>query len=311
MQLVVLAAGRGTRLRPVTEDRSKAMVPVLGRPLIEIAIEPFVENGVDELVLVVGPDNDEIRDWATGWARDGIDLRFEVQHERRGMAHALSVAAKLINGDFALTACDSLVPTKHVGGLLRAHSAGSGVLSLMDVRPDRVSRSAAVKLDGDRVVGIVEKPAPGEAPSNTVSLPHYILPGELLGVIQNLEPSPRGEIELQNAIQRLMDDGVPFTGVRTPERRQVSSPEDLLRLNIDELRATGGMDLPARWLDARVEGPVVIDRGARIGHGCVIGPNVFLEDGCVVGNEVTIRDAVVLRNAWVPTCSEIDGEVLV
>ncbi len=112
-------------------------------------------------------------------------------------------------------------------------------------------------------------------------------------------------------VQTLEEAGVPFTGARTPERRQVSSPEDLLRLNIDELRTTGGMDLPARWLDARVEGPVVIDRGVRIGHGCVIGPNVFLEDGCVVGNEVTIRNAVVLRNAWVPTFSEIDGEVLV
>ena len=310
MQVVVLAAGRGTRLRPVTADRSKAMVPVLGRPLIELAIEPFVAAGLSGLIVVAGPGDDELRSVVDGWTRSGLAAEVVVQEQRLGMGHALSMASPLIRGDFAVTACDSLVSADHVRGMVRAHSEGAGVLSLMDVDPELVARSAAVGLAGDRVTGIVEKPAPGEAPSNTVSLPHYILPKPILDLLGGLAASPRGELELQDAIQGLIDAGHRVAGVRTAERRQVSSPGDLLRLNLDELRATGGMDLPVRWLDARVEGPVVVDRGARIGHDCVIGPNVFLEDGCVVGNEVAIRNSVVLRNTWVPTCSEIDGELI-
>lgn len=311
MQLVVLAAGRGTRLRPVTEDRSKAMVPVLGRPLVELAIRPWIACGINEVIAVIAPADDEFRSWAGTGVLSGCDIRFVEQAEPLGMAHALGLAAPMIRGDFALTACDSLVPAEHVVEIVDAHRSGGGVLSLMEVEDDLVARSAAVELDGDRVARIVEKPSPAEAPSRTVSLPHYVLPKAVLAAIPELAPSPRGEIELQDAIQMLIERGVRFTGVETADRRQVSSPGDLLRLNLDELRMTGGVDPPEEDLEARFERPIVIDDGVRIGHGCTVGPNVYLEEGCVVGNEVAIRNSIVLRSAWVPTHSDIDGEVLV
>ncbi|MEE4270512.1 MAG: NDP-sugar synthase [Thermoanaerobaculales bacterium] len=311
MQLVVLAAGRGTRLRPVTDDRSKAMVPVAGRPLVERAVEPWLAAGLREVVFVVGPGDAEIREHFARPADLGITVRFVEQAQRRGMAHALSMAASMLHGDFALTACDSLVPADHVAALVGAHRDGSAVLSLMDVADELVSRSAAVEIDGDAVRAIVEKPVRGEAPSNTASLPHYILPHRILDLLGELEVSPRGEIELQSGIQRLIDEGVEVLGVRTGSRRQVSNPDDLLRVTIDELQARGGMVVPARWLDVRMVGPVVIDSGVRIGRDCVIGPDVYLEAGCRIGRRSTILRSVILRTAVVPDDSVVDGEVLV
>ena len=311
MQLVVLAAGRGTRLRPVTDDRSKAMAPVAGRPLVDRAVEPWLAAGLREVVMVVGPGDAEIREHFVYRAGLGIAVHFVEQAQRRGMAHALSMAAPVLSDDFGLTACDSLIPADHVAALVGAHRAGSAALSLMDVADELVSRSAAVELDRDVVRSIVEKPAPGDAPSNTVSLPHYVLPRRILGLIGELEASPRGEVELQSGIQRLIDLGTRVVGVRTASRRQVSNPEDLLRLTIAELRARGGRDLPAQWPDVRLVGPLVIDSGVRIGRDCVIGPDVYLEAGCRIGRRSTIRRSVILRSAVVSEGSVVDGEVLV
>ena len=118
MQAVVLAAGKGTRLRPVTANRSKAMVPVLGRPLVERALKPFVENGVRDFVFVVSPEDAEITRYFTECTSLDIAARFVTQEERLGTAHALGIAAPYLRGRFAVTACDSLVDASHVRDLL-------------------------------------------------------------------------------------------------------------------------------------------------------------------------------------------------
>lgn len=313
MQIVVLAAGRGTRLRPVTEHRSKAMAPVLGRPLVELALAPWVAHGLTDAIFVVGPDDGEIQAAFGSGNSLGVPTRFVVQEERRGMAHALSVAAPLLRGDFCLTACDSLVPRDHAAELLAAHEDGIGVLSLMDVPEELVSQSAAVDLDGTLVRRIVEKPNRGDGPSDTVSLPHYVLPRRLLDVLPDLEPSERGEIELQDGIQRLIDEGTQVLGVRTLSRRQVSTPNDLLRLNLDELAKGGEAEIvhaSESAAESDLIGPVRIDRGVVVGRRCVIGPNVYLERGCVVGNGAVVKDSVILRGAVVAEGQRVLGELL-
>lgn len=300
-------------MMPVTEDRSKAMVPVLGQPLVEHALEPIVSCGLRSVVVVVGPDDEAIRHHFIADTTPGIDVTIAVQRERRGMAHALGCAAPLLHGDFVLTACDSLIPPEHVEEMVRVHEEGSGVLSLMDVKPELVSRSAAVDLVGGEVRAIVEKPAPGEAPSSTVSLPHYILPYAILEFLPRLAPSPRGEIELQSGIQRLIDGGTRVVGVRTPRRVQVSSPEDLRVLNLEMLRSDPTRN---RVLTDRVgagscfEPPLRVDREVTVGRGCSIGPNVYLERGCVIGDGVEVRDSVVLRGVHVSDGSVVESEIL-
>ncbi len=314
MQIVVLAAGRGTRLRPVTENRSKAMAPVLDRPLVERALAPWVANGLTDAIFVVGPEDDEIRAVFRPGNALGVAVRFVVQEERRGMAHALGLAAPSLRGDFCLTACDSLVPTDHTADLLAAHRDGTAVLSLMDVPEAMVARSASVELDGMRIRRIVEKPNRGEAPSNTVSLPHYVLPQRLLDILPDLEPSERGEIELQDGIQRLIDEDRPVVGVRTLSRLQVSNPDDLLHVNLEEL-AKGEEAAVVHSAtvsgDAELIGRLRIDREVVVGRRCVIGPNVFLERGCALGDDVTVRNSVVLRGARVADGSAVDGMLLV
>ena len=313
MQTVVLAAGLGTRLLPVTKDRSKAMVPVLGRPLVELAIEPWVTHGLEDVIVVVGPDDHEIRHHFLRETFLEITVRFVIQEERLGMAHALAIVGQHLTGDFVLTACDSLIPRTHVSDLLNMHAKGSAALSLMEGAPELVCRSAAVDLHGDEVRRIVEKPGPGEAPSNTVSLPHYILPRRVIDLLSELEPSPRGEIELQSAIQGLIDAGGRVMGVRTSSRLQVSKPEDLLHLNLELLQSDDERwTMAAETVDCStvLNQPVRVEDGVTLGRDCEIGPNAYLEGGCVVGDGAIIRDSVVLRGVSIPDHRLIEGEIL-
>ena len=312
MQAVILAAGLGTRLRPVTESRSKAMVPVLGRPLVERAMMPFVENGVREFVLVVSPDDDQIRAHFDQTTLD-LSVQFVVQNERLGMAHALGTAVPLVRGRFALSSCDSLIDTSHVRELLAAVIGADAALSLLDVEPQLISRSAVVELDGNRVRRIVEKPSLETAPSHTVSLPHYVFSPKLLDHLSRVEPSPRGEYELQDAIQGLIDDGGNIIGVRTAERHQVSTPEDLLELTrrlFPDRRQAADIERALSGEGTTLIEPLSIEPEVVIGADCEIGPEVFLENGCRVGDGAVVRRSIVLRGGRVADGETVEDRVV-
>ena len=313
MQAVILAAGMGTRLRPVTADRSKAMVPVLGRPLVERALLPFFENGVRDFVFVISPDDTEITRHFTERTSLDITARFVVQEERLGTAHALGIAAPFLRGRFAVSACDSLVDASHVRALLGEGDGPDAVLSLLDVEPELVTRSAAVSFDGRTVRRIVEKPTRENAPSFTVSLPHYVFSPRLLDLLPRLEASSRGEYEIPDAIQGLIDAGSEVVGVRTKERLQVSSPEDLLKLT----RQMFSGDSDSQPSDSTHVGqghtfvePLLVERGVVLGGGCEIGPEVFLESGCHIGHGAVVRRSIVLRGGRVARGETVEDMVV-
>ncbi|MCB0107052.1 MAG: NTP transferase domain-containing protein, partial [Caldilineaceae bacterium] len=114
MQGVILAAGKGTRLQPVTPARTKAMAPVAGKPIVARVLDLLVQNGIRDLLLLISPDDSDIRPYFERHLPDGVQLQFVVQHERLGMAHALSLLAPAIHEDFIMSACDNLAPAEHV-----------------------------------------------------------------------------------------------------------------------------------------------------------------------------------------------------
>ena len=165
-----------------------------------------------------------------------------------------------------------------------------------------------MEMDGDRVVRIVEKPSLDDAPSNTLSLPHYVFSARLLDLLPRVKASPRGEYEIQDAIQQLIDDGGTVIGVHAHERSQVSTMEDLLTLTrklLSDQPELGRVDPSvARRASATIE-PTRIDAGVELGEGCEIGPETYLESGCSIGDDAIIRRSVVLRDGRVG-----DGDVV-
>ncbi|MBV7327048.1 NTP transferase domain-containing protein [Chloroflexi bacterium TSY] len=177
MQVVILAAGKGTRLHPVTETRSKAMAPVAGKPMIGRVMDMFTTQEISNFIVIISPDDLEIRHYFAQQASAKGMIQFVEQTERLGMANALGLAADQIRGDFILSACDNLVPASHIHDLLTTFDKAKlcqtnsrAVLSLMGIDRANVSSTGVVKLRDGAVWGIVEKPKPEEAPSNISSL---------------------------------------------------------------------------------------------------------------------------------------------
>jgi NDP-sugar pyrophosphorylase family protein len=316
MQGVILAAGKGSRLHPITLQRSKAMVPVLGKPLVERVMEDLYVNGVNDFVLVVSPDDRDIVRHFRSESTIDADVRFVYQIERLGMADALRKAAPLLQEDFMLSACDNLTSAEYVGQMLAAWNAEPrprAVLSLMPVPQDKISSTGIVELDGEWVVRIVEKPSPQEAPSNVSSLPLYCFSHGLLDYLPEIQLSPRGEYELQDAIQMLIEREGHVRGVFVERRLTVTGPADLL--NINQLYLLSGDDRPQLapttvGANTRLVTPLHIESGVVIGADCTIGPNVYIERDCEIGTGSYLRDAVVLRDVKIGPGSRIVDQVV-
>jgi NDP-sugar pyrophosphorylase family protein len=316
MQSIILAAGKGSRLHPITTDRSKAMLPILGKPIVERVMEALAENGVDDFILVVSPDDRYITRYFQHDARLDVEVRFAYQPQRLGMADALRCAAPLIEGDFVLSACDNLLPKGEITRLLaafRQEPRPNAVLTLIHIQPAQISSSGIVEFQDGWVQRIIEKPDPDQAPSDIASLPLYCLPHSILEYLPEVEPSPRGEYELQDAIQMLIGRQGRVRGILVPERLTLTRPADLLEINRHYL--TAGEDMPQ--LQPQTVGPnthlitpLHIEAGTVIGADCTIGPNVYIERDCRIGDRVHLSDAILLREASVPAGAQICDQVV-
>lgn len=314
MQGVLLAAGKGTRLQPLTLARTKAMAPVAGRPLGMRVADLLVAQGIRELIVVVSPTDDEIQPYFATRANLGIPTRFVVQEERKGMAHALGLVAPLLTGDFIMSACDNLVTVDHIRQMVAVHREveATATLSLMPIEITQASKTGVVVWDAPFVRRIVEKPKPEEAPSNISSLPLYVFAPQVLDLLPLVQPSARGEYELQDAIQMLIDRTGRVTGVLTPARQQVTNAADLLALTAYYLDEMGGHVHSRSTLppDVQLMAPVLIEEGVEIGAGSVIGPRVYVERGARIGTGAHVHDTLVLREAVVPDGHYIANEVI-
>ncbi|HOT92422.1 MAG TPA: sugar phosphate nucleotidyltransferase [Anaerolineae bacterium] len=316
MQGVILAAGKGSRLHPITLSRSKAMLPILGKPIVERVMELLVANGVRDFILVVSPEDRDITRYFVRESTLEAEVRFVYQTERLGMAKALECAAPLISEDFVLSACDNLVTADDVGRLMvswHTEPHPNALLTLMPVSREHISSTGIVAMDGPWITRIVEKPTPEEAPSNISSLPLYVFSPRILAYLPEVLPSPRGEYELQDAIQMLIHREGRVGGVTVERRLTLTNAADLLALNREYLmHGDGRPQLEPHTVGPGTQliTPLYIERGTIIGAGCVIGPNVYIERDCRIGNRVTLRDAVLLRDASVAHGATIINQVI-
>ena len=315
MQAVILAAGKGSRLNPITLRRTKAMVPILGKPIVERVMENLVQHGIHEIIMVISREDGEVGTYFREQSTLDIEIQFVIQAERLGMANALTLATPYIKDNFVLSACDNLVPPHHMAELLSTfrEQQANAVLSLMEVEPAMIGRTGIVDIQDGAISRIVEKPKLEEAPSNIASLPLYVFSSRLLEYLPEVKPSPRGEYELQDAIQMLIDRAGHVTGVLTDSRLQLTNTADLLALNRHYL-TTGG-DRPqvapqSVGQHTHLITPLRIEEGTTIGPGCVIGPRVYIERDCRIGADVLIKDAVILRNTVIEDGQQVVGEVV-
>lgn len=245
MKAVVPAAGEGTRLRPLTDDRPKGLVEIDGRPLLSFVFDRLVDLGsgdvateIEEIVVVIGYRGERIRE-AYGDAYRGTPLTYVTQNPRRGLADAVFQAADHVDSTFVVLNGDNVF-----GGDLmdvlerheRTEASGTVVVERSSIDAARTT-GVVVTDDEDDVTRIVEKP--DDPPTTLTTTGCYVLPPALFEVRDRLAPSDRGEYELADAIEHLIDAGHRFRAVEYDDWRvNVNAPADVER--VERLLGSGG-----------------------------------------------------------------------
>ena len=300
MQTVILAAGEGTRMRPLTGATPKPMLPVADRPLVAHTADAAVSAGVDELILVVGYHGEQVRSYFGDEYR-GVPVTYAVQEAQLGTAHAVRAARDALEGPFAVLNGDDLYDPGGLGALL------SGGPAVGTHRVEDPRAYGVFECDGDEVTGIVEKPV--DPPSDRVNVGAYVFPAAAREWL-DVPESERGEHELTDVLARVIDRETVRT-VPVDRWLGVGRPWELLEANewkLAELERNLAGDVAA---DADLRGTVVVESGATIEPGVVIegpvlvrsgasvGPNAYVRGATLLGEDVHVGQSVELKNSVV------------
>jgi len=297
---LILSGGKGTRLRPITHTSAKQLVPVANKPVLFYGIEAMAQAGIDEVGIIIAPETgDEIRAAAGDGRRFGVKLTYIVQDEPAGLAHAVLTAERfLADSPFVMYLGDNLLQGG-IRDLVAAFRSGEpDALILLTPVPDPDQYGVAELQDG-AVVRLVEKPA---APKTNLALVGvYMFTSAVHRAAQAIEPSARGELEITDAIQRLVDDGMRVEPhIVKGWWKDTGRLDDMLAANRLVLETIEGR-VEGQLSESQVDGRVVIEAGATLERSAVRGPAIIgagarLVD-CYVGPYTAVGEDCVIENA--------------
>ena len=299
---LILSGGRGTRLRPITHTSAKQLVPVANKPVLFYGIEAMAEAGISEVGIIVAPETgDEIRAVVGDGDRFGVRLTYIVQDEPLGLAHAVLTAEPFLgDSPFVMYLGDNLLQGGIVDLVAAFREHEPDALILLTPVPDPESYGVAELADG-AVVRLAEKP---EKPTTNLALVGvYMFTASVHEAARAISPSARGELEITDAIQWLVDGGRRVEPhVVEGWWKDTGRLEDMLeanRLVLDNLegRVEGELD------DSQVDGRVVVEAGARLERSTVRGP-------AIIGARTRLVDAYIgPYTAIGEDCLIVDAEV--
>lgn len=228
MRAVVLAAGKGTRMKEITDSTPKPMVEVGGRPILWHLLRSLASAGVTEAAIIVGYMGERVRDYFGDGAEVGVSLTYFVQEVQDGTGRAAEPARGFLDGaPFFFTFGDILATTRAYAEMVEEFRRTPADL-LMAVRSvERPENYGILETEGDRVVRIVEKPEPGTTESNLANGGIFIADPVIFDYTARLELSERGEYELTDAIRMMIDEERVVRVLRLDYWRDVGTPEDL------------------------------------------------------------------------------------
>jgi len=330
MKALILAGGAGTRLRPITHTSAKQLVPVANKPILFYGIEAMVAAGITEIGVIVGDTRDEMMAALGDGSQWGAQITFIPQDAPLGLAHCVLIAADFLgDDDFVMYLGDNLLE-QDLGAFVRAFEAARATDEppaaqiLLKRVPDPHRFGIAELDDAGHVVRLVEKPA--DPPTDLALVGVYLFDRTINDAVRAIAPSPRGELEITDAIQWLVDQGLrvrqeELTGwwIDTGKLTPLLEANRLLLEKIDT-RFDGSVD-DASIVDGRVvveagatvvastlRGPLVIGAGAVVEHS-FIGPFSAIGDRCVVRNS-EIEHSVVMSDSRIDDIPRLEDSLI-
>jgi UDP-N-acetylglucosamine diphosphorylase/glucosamine-1-phosphate N-acetyltransferase len=331
LKAVVLAAGQGVRLWPLTENRPKHMIPIGGRPILSYIMESLRKNGVTDVLVMVGYKKEAIQNYLGDGSRFDVHVRYMIQPQIAGTADAVRLAEDYVADEpFLVVYGDQLIAARSVEKVLTVHETyrRDNVMALVPV--DRPEYYGLVSVEGSNVKGIMEKPSARHVVGNLVNAGLYVLKPEVFSMIRETKKSKRGELEVTDSIQFLIRHGseVKAALIDGDSWIDIGRPWDLLEANerilklcehrIDGVIEEGAKVTPPIVLSKNVRvrtgsvvmGPVFVGEGSELGPNCRIRPFTSIGKDVRVGPSCDIKNSIIMDGTKVPHLTYIGDSVI-
>ena len=267
MEAVILHGGQGTRLRPLTHTGPKQLIKVAGKPVSQWVLEQIRDAGIKDVIIVLG-DNvpTKVVDYYGDGSNFGVNITYVYQGKARGLADAVYRVKDVVSDRFLVYLGDNLVPYD-----LKEFANFRGSASILLAKVENPSRFGVAVIKEGKVVKLVEKPK--EPISDLALVGVYAFTREVFDVIERLKPSWRGELEITDAIQGLIDEGKEVSyEIIDGWWKDTGSPKDILEANAFLLDKHAERRVEGVVENSTVDGRVIIERGAVIKNSVVRGP---------------------------------------
>ncbi|MDL0121137.1 bifunctional sugar-1-phosphate nucleotidylyltransferase/acetyltransferase [Halobacterium salinarum] len=312
MQAVVLAAGKGERLWPLTENRPKPMVPVANQPILEHIVDALVSAGVTRVVLVVGSNRERVQRHFEDGSRWGIEISYVVQDRQLGTGHALAQAESVVGESFVALNGDRVIDASLVEDVWECHrESGDPAMGVTQV--ETPSAYGVVDLDGGAVAGIDEQPVPELVASEYINAGVYAFDPSVFAAIRRTDSY--GELALTDALDEQLADH-ELRAVRYDGRwLDVSEPWDLVAAN-SALITDRRFDPPVERRKPRGSVPgddqqAPVGGGTVCGEGVIVHPQAVVRNGVALGDNVTVgANAVIEQSILLPDSTVNPGAVV-
>lgn len=325
MRAMVLAAGEGTRLKPLTDQLPKPLMMVGGKPLLTHTLEALKEAGVDRVTILVGFQGESIRKHYLHGKKLGLKIDYLEQKERKGTAHAIGMAQGHFHEPFFCMAGDVMASANDLKTMLEVHQR-EGISVMATAAVVNPSAYGVVRVKNGRMVEIVEKPQ--KPVGNQINASIYLLDPSIFQYISRTECSKRGEYEITDSLTLMSQDVGVAVHELVDDWIDIGNPWDLLDANERIMSHMEGRIEGEVEDGCYLHGQVVVEKGARIrsgsyiegpvyiSSGCDIGPNSYIRaftclgPDCRVGNGCEVKNSLVFSGSKIPHQNYVGDSII-
>jgi UDP-N-acetylglucosamine diphosphorylase/glucosamine-1-phosphate N-acetyltransferase len=320
MECVVLAAGEGKRMRPLTAKRPKVMLPLANRPMMEHLVCAARDTGITDFVFVVGYGEREIRNYFGDGTGLGIDIRYAPQRQQHGTGDAVRSARDLVSGPFLLLNGDMILKNTDIAALCRCKIPSVGISTT-----DHPKDYGTVMVENDLVISLEEKSK--NPKSNLINAGAYLFSPDIFDAVDRVRVSSRGEFELTDALFEFIAKK-ELSAYRLSYWMDVGNPWDMLDANntllstlpsgskgiVEDGVSLNGIVVIGEGSVVKsgtcIEGPCIIGKNCRIGPHAYIRGATSIDDDCHIGHCSEIKNSIVMKGTKIPHFNYIGDSVI-
>lgn len=329
LKAIILSAGEGSRMRPLTLTKPKTMLPVAGKPIIQYNIESLRDNGITDILLIVRYKEEIVRNYFGDGSDFGVNISYKTQKDFLGTANAISYGEDFIDDSIIVLNGDIILDDEIIHEIIKKYNYLSPDTLMLLTEVEDPSAFGVVEIENGNIKNIVEKPKREEAPSNLVNAGIYIFNKDIFDKIRETEISERGEYEITDSVSLQIEDNKKVIGHKTSKDWiDVGRPWELIEVNEEligklktEIKGTveaGAVIHGEIFLDegSVIKAGVYIEGNVYIGKNCDIGPNSYIRgntyfgDNVHVGNAVEIKNSIIMENTNVSHLSYVGDSVI-